>query len=307
MTFLQPIYFKVKHANNLKWSTLSENLSLFFHIRNCCESFPSLILAYSSATCMHEVASEVAEGFLSIGINIFLPKEPSPIAALSQSVAARGMPIGLYLDWSEEKQMCSLSALNMHGGPIDKKDVCESSPTKIDKIGVIGQAKLDSHYINRLAELADPFLEPGKGFSNLITPFPNIMELLKKNSKLKHLLERDPSGPIAKISPDGQILTISEQNGKEYEVADLVSKIGIYLSKERMASGSILGPLDLTELSCIGNFIKSNNGSFDMSYRAGFENLLLGWTETGVIAHQGSSCFGDAFLSALYLIEAWRC
>jgi hypothetical protein len=43
-----------------------------------------------------------------------------------------------------------------------------------------------------------------------------------------------------------------------------------------------------------------------MSYHAGFSDLLVGWWNDGVLAHQGSSCFGDAILTAIYYLEAHR-
>lgn len=306
MSALLPIEFKFEDVKNLKWTLESENLPFYYHVRNVCNTFPSLILGFSASPKSKQAAALLAESLLSVGINIFLPEHPTPMAALSRAIGTRGMPLALYLDMSGESDLCSVTAINNHGGPIDEKDIIDKTPEDNDRTGVVGQTELSKFYVNGLAELADPFIEEGIGFSEIICPFPDLLPLMKKHKSLSHLVQLDSSGPIAKISEDGQSLEIVQKDGKILETQYIVEQIGTYLHKERMAQGTIVGPNEILDLSTIGDFIKVNDNSFEMSYRAGFSDLFLGWWENGIIAHQGNSCFGDAFLSAIYLIEAWR-
>ena len=306
MSALQPIKFQTNLASNLKWASCSENLPMFYHIKNTCREFPSLILAFSASTMAKEIASIFAEGLLSIGINVFLPEEPSPIAALSQAIGVRGMPIALYLDIDPVSNLCIITAINNHGGPIDEKDILDSNPLQVERNAVVGQTELCKSFVSRLLELADPFLEDGIGFSKFITPFPKLNKQIAKQEKLKYLFAIDENGPVAEISNDGQKLKITKNNGEIIPTDLIVLEIGNYLISERMANGSIVGPSDIEELTRTCDFVLAEDDAFEMSYHAGFSDLLLGWWNDGVIAHQGSSCFGDAFLSAIYLIEAWR-
>ena len=75
-----------------------------------------------------------------------------------------------------------------------------------------------------------------------------------------------------------------------------------------MASGTIVGPAGKVKgiPEGIGEILEIEGSCFDMNYHAGFADLLIGWWEDGTIAHQGSGCFGDAYLSAIYLLESWR-
>ncbi len=126
-------------------------------------------------------------------------------------------------------------------------------------------------------------------------------------SELAILFEPDPSGPEAIISPDGQALWLNDRKRGNIAATEIAAVITSYLVKERLASGTVVGPRELQlQVAEPPEFMTVSGSSFDMNYHAGFADLLVGWWDNGIIAHQGSSCFGDAVLTAIYYLEALR-
>ncbi|NCB37856.1 MAG: hypothetical protein EOM80_03725 [Erysipelotrichia bacterium] len=304
---LYPAIFKVDEVADLNWADKPENITLFRHILNTCLSFPSLIMACSAREGLQDVAAALSATLGNLGVNVFMPAAPAPLCSLSQALGSRNMPLGLYLDADEKLENISLTALSIHGGPFDEKDIVDALPATINKPGVAGITELDRYYASNLAGLADSFIEPGKGFSAIEIPFPDLENILRETAALKALFQPDPEGPAAIVSADGQGLCIVEKNGDVLPTAQVASVIADYLIKDRLTSGTIIGPensmnsiaADCEKIGIVGSV-------FDMSHQAAFTDLLIGWWNNGIIAHQGSSCFGDAILSAVYYLEACR-
>jgi hypothetical protein len=304
---LYPVKFSGPEAVSFKWAERPENKAFYHHLINVCQDFPSVLMAYSADSGAAETAAELSHSIIDSGINVFLPSEPVPICAFSQSIGARQVPIGLYLSAASETGSFTLAALTNHGGPIDEQDVLEAEPKKNDRSGVMGTTEYDRIYLNNLAGFADQFIEDGPGFKDLKIPFPTLEEKMKEIPELKILFERDPDGPEATISPDGQGIIIRQSSGKIITSEVLSEMIAKYLVKERHAAGSIVGPAGKVKPADInGEVVEVDGNLFDMNYQAGFSDLLIGWWQDGVIAHQGSSCFGDGILTALYYLEALR-
>ncbi|HNV72620.1 MAG TPA: hypothetical protein PKO06_23125, partial [Candidatus Ozemobacteraceae bacterium] len=69
---------------------------------------------------------------------------------------------------------------------------------------------------------------------------------------------------------------------------------------------TVIGPPGTKEFAVSwGEVTEVDGDALDMSHVAGYANLLLGWWEPGIMAHQGNGPFGDALLTAGYLLEAW--
>ncbi len=304
---LYPAIFKAEDAFALKWSQHPENQTFFRHIMNICQDFPSLLLAYSAETGMPEIAAEISRSLLDSGINVFLPSEAVPICAFSQSMGARQMPLGLYLDYDRELQLYVMSALTNHGGPIDEKDVIDKKPEISTRTGVLGTTDYDRIYLNSLTGFADPFIEPGRGLKKLEIPFPQLWEKMQQQSELSILFKPDPDGLTARISPDGQAVSLFAPDGSPIDHEKVCHTILEYLVKERMAAGTVAGPVGRVQpASADGEIIEVEGALFDLNYQAAFSDLLIGWWDNGVIAHQGSSCFGDGILTTIYYLEALR-
>jgi hypothetical protein len=120
---LYPAVFRVHDTARLHWAELPRNLQFYRHLRNVCQSFPSLVLAYAARPGLGELAHEIAGGFTGCGINVFIPAQAAPLCALSQALGARNLPIGLYLDADDQVETLTLSALSSHGGPFEEKDI----------------------------------------------------------------------------------------------------------------------------------------------------------------------------------------
>lgn len=97
---LYPARFRSADVIAQHWAELPENLQFYRHLRNVCHGFPSTVLAYAARPGLAELAAGIAEGLMTCGINVFMPSQAVPICALSQALAARNLPIGLYLDGS---------------------------------------------------------------------------------------------------------------------------------------------------------------------------------------------------------------
>ncbi len=304
---LYPIKLKFEEARKLKWAEKPENKDFFNHLKNSALEFPSLIFGSSADKDCIDVSIIIADELLSIGLNVFLCPDPVPIVSLAQSIGVRNMPLGLYLRKSDDDLFELISVTN-HGGPLDIKDVKAEMPKLVDRTGVIGHTEVNPIYVKSLKELADPFIGKGRGFSALESPFKKLNLELKKILELENLFEIDPEGPKVVISEDGQKIKVVKTDGSEVSPEEITYQIANYLHRERMASGTIVGPTGKVKgiPEGIGEILEIEGSCFDMNYHAGFADLLIGWWEDGTIAHQGSGCFGDAYLSAIYLLEAWR-
>ncbi len=305
---LYPAIFNESQASRLAWAELPENQIFYHHLLNSCRNFPSLILAYSAAEGLPDLAATITESLLSAGINVFLPGEAAPVCSLAQALISRNMPHSLYLDRAGNDALLTLTLLASHGGPLDEKDILEAKPAAPPpKPGLAGSTELDRYYVNNLAGLVDRFIEAGPGFKNIEIPFAGIEKSLREVPELSIIFESDPNGPTARVSRDGQGLQITDRNGREVEAGEIAGDITRYLVGERLASGTIIGPAgQISDFSTGCETLGVDGTSFDMSYHAGFSDLLVGWWHDGVCAHQGSSCFGDAILTAIYYLEAHR-
>lgn len=291
----------------MKWAQRPENQAFYRHMINVCRDFPSLLLAYSAETGMPEIAAEISRSLLDTGINVFLPAEAVPICAFSQSMGARQMPLGLYLSYDRELKLYVMAALTNHGGPIDEKDVIDQKPEILERNGVLGTTDYDRIYLNSLTGFADPFIESGRGLKKLEIPFPQLWEKMQQQPELGILLDSDPAGITAKISTDGQAVSFLAADGSAIEHEKVCQTILEYLVKERMAAGTVAGPAGRVQPAIAeGEIIEVEGSLFDLNYQAAFSDLLIGWWDNGVIAHQGSSCFGDGILTTIYYLEALR-
>lgn len=304
---LYPALFKAEEAFSLKWSNRPENRVFYHHLLNVCRDFPSLLMAYSADVGMPEIAAEISRSLLEIGINVFLPAHSVPISAFSQSMGARQMPLGIYLSYDHQMQLYFMTALTNHGAAIDEKDILEQKPEIIERNGVLGTTDYDRIYLNSLVGLADQFIEKGIGLKKLRIPFPALEEKMRQLPELGVLFSHDPDGLEVEISADGQALKVKDKNGKEIDAEEVCTTILNYLVKERMAAGTVVGPKGKVRPAAVdGEIVEVEGSLFDMNYQAAFSDLLIGWWPGGIIAHQGSSCFGDGILSTIYYLEARR-
>lgn len=303
---LYPAIFNVDKARNLQWADLPENHAFYCHLVNTCKDFPSLILAWSALEASAAIASEIADDLLKKGINIFMPAQAAPVCALSQALGNRGMPVGLYLD-VDANNICSLTAITNHGGLFDQQDVLSVIPPDLSRNGVLGLTDLERDYVNQLSGFADKFLEIGRGFRSFKTPFPGIDQKLRSDKTLAVLFEPDENGPDAEVGADGQSIKITRQDGSQVSTIEIVETLAEYLIKDRLAAGTMVGPLPHPKVDGTHVELSLVEGSIsDMHHQAAFTDLLMGWWGDGMIAHQGNSCFGDGILSAIYYLEACR-
>lgn len=305
---LGPICIEADSAESLKWSELPENMLFFRHICKLCSDYPSIFLAYSATKDVKDIAQITAHGFTELGINVFMAPYAVPICAFSQAVALRNAPIGIYLSKDDKHRGILLTAIASHGGLFDLRDVNNEKTTlNLSKTGVIGETNMTDAYIENLAGLADSGIEPGIGFKEIRIPFPHIDELIKTHKNAQILNVSDKNGLTATIGDDGQQLTITDTRGLIVSTEKIASSIMTYLQKERLARGTIIGqsPL-LNQVIDEENYIEVKDSIYSLHFFAASCDLLLGWWPNGVIAHQGSSCFGDGILSAIYYIEAQR-
>jgi len=305
---LYPAIFSVEECLSMKWALRPENVVFKNYIFSVCKEFPSLILTSSAAAGLSQPLAEIAESLISSGINVFMPPDPTPICALSQALSSRSMQLGLYLDCDEKCQNLTLTALANHGGPPDERDVTEEAGPLPGRTGVAGTTEVERYYASNISGLADRFIESGAGFRSIKIPFTSLEERLRSMPELQILFESDREGPQAAISDDGQVLILTDKNGVQISAKQIVSTIAEYLVKERHASGAIVGPEAVFSHANAEDIetVKVEGSLFDMNYHAGYANLLLGWWDNGAIAHQGSSPFGDAILTAIYYLEALR-
>ena len=268
-------------------------------------TFPSVALGYSARTGAKAISAEISRLLAGLGLNVFLPKSPVPIMALSLELGRRSMPLGLYLDESVEGKW-SLLPLALHGGPVDDENLPLENPAPLARNGVVGEIDLLGNYLCKVEGLLDPYAEAKVKLSSLDIPFPELERGIKEPKALGLIKARDPKGPRAIIDPSGQGLTIVNPDGTLMSTDSMVKTIGEYLTRARSASGAVVCPNGKRELGASwGEVTEINGDGLEMSHVAGFVNLLFGWWEGGIIAHQGHGPFGDALLTLGYLLEAW--
>ena len=307
---LYPATFTAADVARQHWAEIPANIQFYRHVRNVCNSFPSVVLARSARPGLESLAADIAAGLIACGINVFMPPQAAPVCALSQAIGARNLPIALYLDADEQVANLTLAALSSHGGPFDQQDILTAPFGRSGKSGVAGETDIERAYVNNLAGLADQFIEDGIGFSELVIPFAGLLERLRENPALKILFQEDSGGPKAIVSPDGQSLIIIEKGGRQLQTTEIASFITSYLVEDRLAAGTILGPTgqvhDFARSFAGLETLEVEDSQTDFLQHASFIDLLIGWWHDGLIAHQGSSCFGDAILTAVYYLESCR-
>ena len=302
---LRPITFTTADFEGKRWQIGDGGLDVLQHIRSTAGGFPSVLLAFSASPGTGPFSRTLAADITELGINVFLSNSPTPISALSLALAQRQMPLGLYLNEVREDSW-ELLPVAVHGGPVDESHTSgESAPIAV-RIGVLGEADLLTPYLSKVSGLIDPFLESGPRISTLTSPFSAIDTAITSASSLAILAERHPDGPRAEISSDGQSLSLRRPSGEHLSTMTLVATIGRYLTEVRKSNGVVIGPAAEKSLSKDwAEYHGIEGDALDMSNHASIADLLLGWWEPGIIAHQGHSPFGDAYLSLAYLTEAW--
>ncbi len=306
---MRPIYPIIIPADQIcksTWITDLEYSNLVLHIKNLCLNYPSLIMGFSADFDAKVHARFIAESIIEWGINVFMPDYPVPLAALSYAITTKSMPIGLYIEEIKDKESVKIIPISSHGGLFDNQDL-KTSPVPVNsKKGVIGSTDIASLYVKHLAGFADPFIEKGLSFSQFNNPFRELSVIMEKNENLKIIFEKDVKGIAASLSVNGCLLSL-KNNESEITTEEIAKKIAKYLKDERFTSGTILVPKGKgSNFSQFEEIEEIDGNIYDLAYSAAFSNLFIGWWENGLIAMQGSSCFGDGLLAAIYYLESLR-
>ncbi len=306
MSPIYPIVIPAAQVANSSWATAEEFASIVLHIKNLCSNFPSILMAYSADFEAKVNASLLAEEIVNWGINVFMPDSPVPLAAISYAITTKAMPIGLYIEGVKNSDSVRLIPISSHGGLFDNQDLKTAFVASSSKKGVIGSTDISSSYIKHLAGFADPYIEKGLSFSSFENPFKELNKAMSQNENLGILFEKDPKGPKAVIGNNGSLLKL-EENGAQISTEQIAKRISKYLKEERYASGTLLVPAGNSNgFGEFGEIAEIEGNDFDLIYSAGFSDLLLSWWPDGLIAMQGSSCFGDGLLAAIYYLESLR-
>ncbi len=306
MSPIYPIVIPAAQVANSSWATAEEFASIVLHIKNLCSNFPSILMAYSADFEAKVNAVMLAEEIVNWGINVFIPDSPVPLAAISYAITTKAMPIGLYIEGVKNSDSVRLIPISSHGGLFDNQDLKTAFVASSSKKGVIGSTDISSSYIKHLAGFADPYIEKGLSFSSFENPFKELNKAMSQNENLGILFEKDPKGPKAVIGNNGSLLKL-EENGAQISTEQIAKRISKYLKEERYASGTLLVPAGNSNgFGEFGEIAEIEGNDFDLIYSAGFSDLLLSWWPDGLIAMQGSSCFGDGLLAAIYYLESLR-
>lgn len=305
MNALRPAVFTADNLADGWWLGDPVNRSFRDYLLYSGSRFPSVLVGFAGRPGLAEVADGVAAGISQAGLNVFLAETATPISALTQAVGQRSMPLGLYLDEAPDGLSYTLLAVGNHGGPITEADLPEVPPSPLGKLGVIGTTDLATPYLNGLRSLLDPSPDPHPRVSRLEHPFPHFEKKFGERAEYRLFTERLPDGPIATISPDGQSLRFAFPGSEPWTTRAMAERIGHYLTRVRRTNGTIISAKGVDLLSVeAGSQIRVEGGPLEYSSRASFVDLLIGWWEPGIIAHQGFGPFGDAFLTLAYLLEA---
>ena len=307
MSPIYPVVIPKAQIANSSWAAAEEFADIVLHIKNLCSNYPSILIAYSADFNSKVQAVLIAEEIANWGINVFMPDSPAPLAAISYAITVKSMPIGLYVEEvKNDDSLVRLIPISSHGGLFDVQDLKNSSINAKSKKGVIGSTDISSIYVKHLAGFADPYIEKGLSFSSFENPFKELNKAMSQNENLGILFENDPKGPKAVIGNNGCLLRL-EENGTSISTEQIAKRISKYLKEERYASGTLLVPSgNANGFENFGEIAEIEGNDFDLIYSAGFSDLLLGWWPDGLIAMQGSSCFGDGILAAIYYLESLR-
>ena len=307
MSPIYPIVIPKTQIANSSWASVEEFANIVLHIKNLCSNYPSILMAYSADFDAKVNATLIAEEIVNWGINVFMPDSPAPLSAISYAITTRAMPIGLYIEEVKgNDSSIRLIPISSHGGLFDNQDLKTAFVASSSKKGVIGSTDISSSYIKHLAGFADPYIEKGLSFSSFENPFKELNKAMSQNENLGILFEKDPKGPKAIIGSNGSLLKL-EENGAPISTEQIAKRISKYLKEERYASGTLLVPSGKADgFEDYGEVSEIEGNDFDLIYSAGFSDLLLGWWPDGLISMQGSSCFGDGILAAIYYLESLR-
>ena len=306
MSPIYPIVIPAAQVADSSWATAEEFSSIVLHIKNLCSSFPSILIAYSADFEAKVNAVIMAEEIANWGINVFMPDSAAPLSAISYAITTKAMPIGLYVEGVKNSDSVRLIPISSHGGLFDNQDLKTAFVSAKNKKGVIGSTDILSSYVKHLAGFADPYIEKGLSFSSFVNPFKELKKAMSQNENLGILFETDPKGPKAVIGNNGCLLRL-EENGASVSTEQIAKRISKYLKEERYASGTLLVPSgNANGFENFGEISEIEGNDFDLIYSAAFSDLLLGWWPDGLIAMQGSSCFGDGILAAIYYLESLR-
>ena len=306
MSPIYPIVIPAAQVADSSWATAEEFANIVLHIKNLCSNFPSILMAYSADFEAKVNAVMLAEEIVKWGINVFMPDSPAPLAAISYVITTKAMPIGLYIEGVKNSDSVRLIPISSHGGLFDDQDLKTAFVASASKKGVIGSTDILSSYIKHLAGFADPYIEKGLSFSSFENPFKELNKAMSQNQNLGILFESNPNGPKAVLGNNGSLLKL-EENGASISTEQIAKRISKYLKEERYASGTLLVPAGKANgFDDYGEVAEIEGNDFDLIYSAGFSDLLLGWWPDGLIAMQGSSCFGDGLLAAIYYLESLR-
>lgn len=303
---LYPIIISKKQLTDSTWLNDSEFASLILHIKNLCADYPSLLMAYSADFDSKSNAQIISETITNWGINVFMPDYAVPLSVISYAMTTKSMPIGLYIEEASQKDTVRIIPISTHGGLFDEQDLKTSYISESKKKGVVGSTDLSSLYIKHLAGFADPYIEKGLSFSSLNVPFVELFEAMKSNENLKILFERSSSDEVATINNNGCHLNI-KKNSEQISTAKIAENIAKYLKNERFSSGTIYVPNGYEkDFNKYGEVVEFEGNDYDLSYTSAFSDLFLSFSNEGMLAFQGSSCLGDAFLAAIYYLESLR-
>lgn len=303
---VKPAIFRESDLRPDGWAENPGTRQLWNHLLDVGSRFPSLTVGWAARPGLSDLVGKLAEMLTHAGLNVFLSTGPVPIAALAQALGQRQQPIGLYIDETADGTASAL-ALTTHGGPVLETDMPDpdASFPRSGRTGVMGTTDLLEPYVKRMGQLLDPMIESRVRLSSLTSPFDQLHRRMLPHDEFKPLFEYAAIGPKAAISPDGQAVIVYDRQGSLIPTRDLVETIGRYLTRLRCAAGTLVGPQGTAELAAgIADFTEIEGDALDMSSQAAYLDLLLGWWDNGVIAHQGHAPFGDAYLTLLYLLEA---
>jgi len=301
---IKPATFQSIDLENFFWENISFGREIKQFLLRIGADFPSVVLAYSADLGTDIIAEKLAGEISKLGINVFLSQDAVPISALSLGLVQREMQMGLYLSKKDDNTF-RLFPLAAHGGPVDWFEGEDFSLVPRSPNGVVGKTELLEPYVKQLSGLVDTYCEYSKKLSGIDSPFFALENCIRRNEDLKIFYQFETGCPRAIIDSEGQILKIEKIPGEFVPTREIVQTIGKYLIKLRKANGTILCPEGTRQFfKDWGTPFEVSGEALDMSHQATYSDLLLGWWEPGIIAHQGHSPFGDAYLSLAYYLEA---